>query len=58
MVCKLVETSDDSPCEKPYVMSNEPTINAIVHLKNRHNIFVNGYGNVSKELGHISKKKL
>jgi hypothetical protein len=37
MVC-IVKDSDDSPCGKTYVISDELIKNAIIHLINCHNI--------------------
>ncbi|GBC05829.1 hypothetical protein RclHR1_06450007 [Rhizophagus clarus] len=47
IVCKLTENSGNSPCGKKYISDN-PINDAAIHLINYHDIFVNGYGKVSK----------
>ncbi|GBC41325.2 ubiquitin-conjugating enzyme [Rhizophagus irregularis DAOM 181602=DAOM 197198] len=41
---RLLENSGSSPCGKTYIMDDGSLENAIIHLKNYHDIFVNGYG--------------
>ncbi|GBC41328.2 ubiquitin-conjugating enzyme [Rhizophagus irregularis DAOM 181602=DAOM 197198] len=40
MVCKLMENSGNSPCGKIYNLNDKPIENAIIHLKNCHDIIV------------------
>jgi hypothetical protein len=47
MVCKLMENSGNSPCGKIYNLNDKPIENAIIHLKNCHDIIVTQDGKVN-----------
>ena len=42
IVCKVIDTSDETPCGKIYVKSSGSTGNAINHLRNKHDITKDG----------------
>ncbi|CAB4431221.1 unnamed protein product [Rhizophagus irregularis] len=54
MVCKLMENSGNSPCGKIYNLNDKPIENAIIHLKNCHDIIVTQDG----KLKNFKKQEL
>ena len=42
IVCKVINTSNQTPCRKTYIKSGGSTGNATNHLRNKHNITKDG----------------